>query len=65
MEKRKYEIAWRAYADGIEDFNSIKIFDDVQWKDYGVRAKKDDEKESFIIPYTSIYQIKVLVEETC
>lgn len=43
-------------------------FDDIQWKDYGIRATKDatgtEERLTMIIPYTSIYDITVSNENT-
>lgn len=35
---------------------------DVQWKDYGVRATNDESGERMIFPYSSIQYIKLLDE---
>jgi hypothetical protein len=60
----KYEIRWKSY-----DFVSVReiaekrIFDDVQWKDYGARVVNDENGDEFVIPYTSIYEVKIIREE--
>jgi hypothetical protein len=60
---KKYRILWKSY-----DFNHGKIvktedFSDVQWKDYGARATIDETGQTYIIPYTSIYEIKIIEED--
>ena len=43
------------------------IFDDVQWRDYGVSATRDEKefesKLTTVIPYTSIYEVIILSDE--
>lgn len=59
-----YKIIWKSW-----DFSTsnpeIKIedFDDVQWKDYGVRATVDDPHKVMVIPYTSIYDVEIIDED--
>jgi hypothetical protein len=66
-----YLVLWKSAEENSESefVETIRQlwFDDIQWKDYGVRATKDrtetEERLTMVIPYTSIYDITVLSED--
>jgi len=59
---RKYKITYK-HPDGIPAYIT-DIFDDLQWKDYGVRVKQDFEGGKHrVIPYFSIYYIDLIEEQ--
>jgi len=60
--KKEYRIKWKS-CNSTEEIFVIRIFSDIQWKDYGVRATDDITGETFIIPYFSIYDVEVLKTE--
>jgi hypothetical protein len=56
---KKFEIIWKS-VDLNEDKEvfRIKEFEDVQFKDFYIRATDDDTGETLYIPYYRIYEIK-------
>jgi len=61
-EERKFQIKFKDYSMHGE-FISIKIFDDVQFKDQYVIATSDDAvSETLYIPYYSILNMKLIKE---
>lgn len=60
---RKYRISWKSYYDNVGEIHRIEDFSDVQWKDYGVRATNDETGQTYIIPYTSIYEVEIIDED--
>ena len=67
---KKYQITYKStVADGIDLKEKIVkiIFDDVQWRDYGVSATRDEKefesKLTTVIPYTSIHEVIILSDE--
>ena len=56
---KQYEFRWKSH-----NGTQIRVFDDVQWKDYGARVTDDQNGGySMIIPYTSIYDIRILSDD--
>ncbi len=65
---KRWEIRWKSLnvtVSGEPEYpvDKVREFDDVQWKEYGVRATDDRNKYSIIIPYTSIYDIIILFDD--
>lgn len=60
---RKYRISWKSYYDNVGELHKIEDFSDVQFKNYGIRVTNDDTNKTYIIPYTSIYDIEIIEED--
>jgi len=63
--KTKYKVKWKSYSTkNLFEYTEEILFDDIQWKEYGIRVTKDDETiKTYVIPYTSIYEIEIVYVE--
>lgn len=55
---RIYEINFKDIGDF--EYIATKQFNDVQWKEYGIRAVNDETNEHYIFPYNSVYYVRVI-----
>jgi len=61
---KKYEIKYKDISIiSDSEIVSVSIFDDVQWKEYGVRAKNDDESDVYVFPYNSVIYVRIFEED--
>ena len=60
---KKHTVKWKTWDSSLnKEVLEMRTFDDVQWKEYGLRATQDEYNRTFIIPYTSIYDVEVIGE---
>lgn len=61
IEEKNYIVKWKSFDKlTYKEENKVVTFSDIQWKSYGIRTTNDETEETFVIPYTSIYDIEII-----